>query len=77
MGIIYSERLLGDPIENIETAIAYYEAALQVWNPNFCPTAVPSVQHDLEAAYQHRDDLYQSGKKINVFSAVDIPNDPR
>jgi CHAT domain-containing protein len=70
LGIIYSERLLGDPIENIETAIAYYEAALQVWNPYFFSTAVPSVQHYLEAAYQHRDDLYQSGKELNFLLLI-------
>lgn len=78
LGIIYSERLLGDPIENIETAIVHYEAALQVWNPYFFPEAVAPVRHHLKAAYQRRDDLYQSGKELNFLLLIfqTIQNNP-
>ena len=52
LAIAYSERIKGERGENIEKAIAFYEAALQVYTRDAFPQQWTQTQHNLASAYE-------------------------
>src|SRR5262249_35184006 len=50
-GLAYSNRVQGDPEENIEAAIRHYQSALQTCSATRFPDTWSSVQHNLGGAY--------------------------
>ena len=55
LGLAYSSRIRGELAENIECAIASYEAALDAYNPNDFPDQWTDLQTNLAAIYRQEN----------------------
>ncbi|MEG4794161.1 CHAT domain-containing protein, partial [Microcoleus sp. LAD1_D1] len=54
LAVAYSDRIKGEEGENIEKAIAFYEAALQVYTRDAFPQSWAMTQNNLANAYKNR-----------------------
>ncbi len=67
LGLAYNDRIKGDKAENIENAIAFFEAALEIYTRNDFPQQWAMTQNNLGEAYKDR---IKGDKANNIEKAI-------